>query len=130
MLDFISVKIIAAAQLIMAAGITYFWINWLRTEHNESWLPTGYLEHERCFVYPDSVMSVMMVVSAILLLIGEPLGERLALISGGMMLFLAIIDIAYFAQNGLFAKDRGGRENLGLVILLIIISLLMILRFV
>ncbi len=130
MLDFIDFRIVAAAQLIMAAGIIHFWITWFRKEHNEPWLPTGYVEHERVFVYPDAVMSTLMIVSAILLLMGNPLGERLALVCGGMVLFLTIIDIAYFAQHRMFARERGGRENLSLVIPMVIMSLLLILRFI
>jgi hypothetical protein len=33
-----------------------------------------------------------------------------------MVLFLTIIDIAYFAQHKMFAGERGGKENLSLVI--------------
>lgn len=130
MLNFISLQIVAVAQLIMAAGILHFWIKWFRTDHDQPWLPDGYMEHERCFVYPDSVMSVLLVASAVLLLMGNPLGERLALVCGGMMLFLAIIDVAYFKQNGMFAKERGGKENWGVVIPLATMSLLLILRFI
>lgn len=129
MLEFIDVRIVAVAQLLMAAGTVQFWIKWFRTEHNEPWLPDGYVEHERCFVYPDSAMVVLLVVSAVLLLVGNPLGERLALVSGGMVLFLAIIDIAYFLQHGLFAKANGGKENLALVIPMVVMSLLLVLRF-
>jgi hypothetical protein len=129
MLDFISPKIIAIAQLAMAAGIIRFWFIWFRTEHNEPWLPAGYMEHERVFVYPDSVLSLLMIISAILLFIENPLGNTLTLVCGGMMLFLTIIDIAYFAQHGMFAKERGGAENWGLIIPLAIMSFLMIVRF-
>ncbi len=129
MLDFIDVRIVAVAQIAMAAGIIHFWFNWLRTKHDEPWLPKGYVEHERCFVYPDTVMSVLMVVSAALLLAENPLGQSLTLVCGGMMLFLTVIDTAYFMQNGLFARDKGGLENLGLVLPMIIMSVLMILRF-
>lgn len=130
MLDFINTKIVAVAQIAMAIGIIRFWIIWFRTEHNESWLPTGYMEHERCFVFPDTVMSILMIISAILLFLGNPLGESLTLVCGGMMLFLTVIDIAYFAQNGMFAKKKGGGENWGLVIPMVIMSSLMILRFI
>ena len=128
-LDFVNPKMVAAIQIPAALGIAWFWITWLRTEHDEPWLPTGYLEHERCFVYPDSVLAVLMVVSAILLILGNALGERLALVCGGMMLFLVVIDTAYFLQNGMFSREKGGTENLGLIVALIIVSLLMILRF-
>lgn len=130
MLDFISPKIVAIMQLITSAGIIRFWIIWFRTEHKEPWLPPGYMEHERTFVYPDSVMSVLLIISAVLLFLEKPLGASLTLVCGGMMLFLTIIDIAYFAQHGLFAKDKGGAENLGLVVPMVIMSFLMIGRFI
>ncbi len=130
MLDFISIKIVAAAQVLMAAGTVYFWIKWFGKEHNEPWLPRGYVEHERCFIYPDSVMSVLLVASAVLLLLGNPIGESLALVCGGMLLFLATIDIAYFSQNNMFDRERGGKESWSLVIPMIVMSLLLILRFI
>ncbi len=129
MLDFIDARIVAAIQILVAIGIVRFWMTWLRTEHEEPWLPTGYVEHERCFVYPDSVMAALMVVAAILLFLGSELGERLSLVCGGMMLFLTVIDTAYFLQNGMFAKERGGADHLRLILTLTIVSLLMILRF-
>jgi hypothetical protein len=129
MLDFIDPRIVAAVQILVAIGVARFWTTWLRAEHEEPWLPTGYVEHERCFVYPDSVMAALMVVAAILLLLGNPLGERLTLVCGGMMLFLTVIDTAYFLQNGMFAKEKGGAENLRLILVLAVVSLLMILRF-
>jgi len=67
MLDFINPKIVAVAQIFMAIGIIRFWIKWFRTEQNEPWLPAGYMEHERTFVYPDTVMSILMMISAVLL---------------------------------------------------------------
>ncbi len=130
MIEFINPKIIAVAQIIMAVGMIRFWIIWFRTEHNEPWLPEGYMEHERTFVYPDSVLSILMVISAILLFLEKPLGMSLTLVCGGMMLFLTVIDIAYFAQHGLFAKERGGVENWGLIIPMVIMSFLMIVRFI
>ena len=129
MLDFIDPRIVAAVQILVAMGIARFWTTWLRAEHEEPWLPTGYVEHERCFVYPDSVLAALMVVAAILLFLGNSLGERLTLVCGGMMLFLAAIDTAYFLQNGMFARQKGGAENLRLILILSVVSLLMILRF-
>jgi hypothetical protein len=129
MLDFINPKIVAVVQILTSLGIAQFWTTWLRTEHEEPWLPTGYVEHERCFVYPDSVLAILMVTSAILLFAGNALGERLALVCGGMMLFLLVIDTAYFLQNGMFAKEKGGAAHLRLILTLTVVSLLMILRF-
>lgn len=130
MLDFINPKIVAVTQIIMAVGIIRFWIIWFRKEHKEPWLPRGYIEHERTFVYPDSVLSLLMIISAILLFLEKSLGASLTLVCGGMMLFLTVIDIAYFAQHGLFAKERGGVENWGLIIPMVVMSFLMIFRFI
>jgi hypothetical protein len=130
MLDFINPKIVAVTQIIMAVGIIRFWIIWFREEHNEPWLPPGYIEHERTFVYPDSVLSLLMIISAILIFLEKPLGASLTLVCGGMMLFLTVIDIAYFAQHGLFAKERGGVENWGLIMPMVVMSFLMIFRFI
>jgi hypothetical protein len=130
MLDFIPPGIIAALQLLTAAGIIHFWFNWFRTEHNEPWLPQGYIIHERCFVYPDTVMSVLLVCAAVLLFAKHPLGERLSLVCGGMMLFLAILDTVYFIQNNMLEKDTGRAENLGVIVPLLILGPLMILRFI
>lgn len=130
MLNFINPEIVALAQIAMALGIIRFWFLWFRTEHNEPWLPTGYIEHERCFVYPDMVMASLMIISAILLIFGYPTGKRLTLVCGGLMLFLTVIDTAYFIQNGMLAKNKGGAENWGVIIPAGIMSFLMIFRFI
>jgi hypothetical protein len=131
----ISIKIlhtiVAIAQISMAAGMMHFWYKWFRTEHKEDWLPAGYEEHERVFVFPDTVLSILMVTSAILLLTGKSYGVKLTLICGGMMLFLTIIDIAYFIQHGMLAKEKGGSKNLwGLVVPMIVMSILMTVPFI
>ena len=88
------------------------------------------MEHERVFVYPDCVMSTLMVISAILLFLGKPLGERLTLVCGGMMLFLTVIDIAYFTQHKMFARERDGIANMGLILAMIVMSVVMIFRYI
>lgn len=129
MFDFISPKLLAVAQIATAIGIVRFWITWFRAEHREPWLPVGYVEHEQVFVFPDAVLSVLLVASATLLLLGSSAGATLALVCGGMMLFLSVIDIAYFAQHGMFARKRKGLENWGVVLPLAAMSALLIGRF-
>lgn len=130
MMEFVNIKtVVAIAQVAMAAGIAHFWVKWFRTEHNEPWLPKGYIEHERVFVFSDSVMSILMVISAVLLLSGHRLGESLTLVCGGMMLFLTVIDTAYFYQNGMLSKERNGKENWGLILPMYLMSVLMIAPF-
>lgn len=129
MLDFVDPRLVAVAEIATAAGIARFWFRWFRTEHREPWLPTGYVEHERVFVFPDSLLSVLLVTSAALLILGRPLGAQLALVAGGMMLFLTVIDIAYFAQHRMFARERGGGESWGVVVPLAAVSGLLLARF-
>ena len=130
MLNFINPKFFAGLELLTAAGVIHFWLNWFKTDHNEPWLPEGYVKHEKCFVYPDMVMSFLLIVSAILIFADINLGERLSLVCGGMMLFLSILDTAYFAQNNMFSKETGGADNLLIVIPLFLISLMLIIRFI
>ena len=107
--------IIAGLEVTAAIGITAFWISWFREAHDQEWLPSGYVQHERVFVFPDSVLAALLVVSAVLLVAGEPLGRSLSLVCAGMLAFLGVIDAAYFWQTGLLARDRGGLVNAAVV---------------
>jgi len=110
------VWIVAGLEVTAALGIAVFWVTWLREEHDQEWLPAGYVQHERVFVFPDALLAVLLVVSAGLLVAGEPLGRSLSLVCAGMLGFLGIIDAAYFWQTGLFARERGGVANAAVVI--------------
>ncbi|RMF21693.1 MAG: hypothetical protein D6760_08960, partial [Deltaproteobacteria bacterium] len=107
--------IVPLVQIAVAIGIATFWLNWLRHEQNEPWFPPGFIEHERAFVYPDSICALLLVVSAILSLAGHPLGRSVGLVAGGMLLFLGVIDLAYMLQNGLLARERNGLQHFGIV---------------
>ena len=50
----------------MALGMAIFWVSWLREDHDESWLPEGYVDHEFPFVFTDSIVAVLLVVAALL----------------------------------------------------------------
>jgi hypothetical protein len=73
---------------------------------------------------------VLLVVAAVLLLMDEPLGERLALVAAGMLAFLGILDAAYFTRTGLFARQRDGIANLGVVAGVLLMSAILLVRFV
>lgn len=44
-------------MLATAAGIAIYWATWFRTPHEQAWLPVGYHEHERVFVFPDTLLA-------------------------------------------------------------------------
>ncbi|HEX6517010.1 MAG TPA: hypothetical protein VF049_15700 [Nocardioidaceae bacterium] len=106
---------VATLQLVTALGIAGFWATWFREAHTEPWLPEGYVDHERVFVFPDSLLAGLLTLSAVLAVAEVPLGRTLGLVCAGMLAFLGVIDAAYFAQHGLFARARDGLLNAAIV---------------
>jgi hypothetical protein len=121
--------VVAALELAGAAGFAAFWVVWWRSDHDEDRLPDGYVDHEAPFVWSDSMLAVLLTASAILLLFEEQLGESLSLVAGGMLLFLGVLDAAYFARTGLFAPDRGGVVNALVVIGVLALGSILVVRF-
>ena len=120
-----SALVLAALQLATAAGIVAFWSWWLRADHDTSWWPEGYAEHEKAFVLPDSVLAALLTISAILTFQDRPVGGQLALLAAGMMLFLALIDLAYFVRNRMFVPERDGVGNALLVGWLLVFAIVL-----
>lgn len=118
----IGMWLLALWMIATAGGIAVFWATWFRTPHQEEWLPVGYVEHERVFVYPDSFLSILLVSTAVLTVLDKPAAHELGLLSAGMMTFLGLIDLAYFAQHGMFARERDGLLNAFLVVALLALA--------
>ncbi len=129
MTDDAGLWVIAGLMVVTALGIAGFWLTWFRQEHDQEWLPEGYVDHEAPFVFSDSVLAVVLVVAAVLLVLEESLGERLALVAAGMLAFLGILDAAYFWRTGLFARERDGIANLAVVAGVLTMSLILLVRF-
>ena len=129
MTDDLATWLVAGAQVLAAALIAGFWLTWFRQPHTEPWLPPGYVEHERVFVFPDSVLALVLVTSAVLLVLEEPLGRSLALVATGMLTFLGVIDLAYFARHGMFRREREGPLNLALVVGVLALAAILIWRY-
>ncbi|GBC87716.1 hypothetical protein HRbin12_01733 [bacterium HR12] len=121
--------VVAGLELVAAAAIAAFWLTWRREPHDEPWLPAGYVEHEEVFIAPDSALALVLVASAVLLVLEVPLGRSLALVAAGMLAFLGIIDLAYFARHGMFARERGGVLNAGIVAGVLLLAAILIVRF-
>ncbi len=121
--------VIAALQVIAAVVIAAFWLTWFRQPHDEPWLPVGYVEHERVFVFPDTILAITLVSSAVLSIAEEPLGRSLALVAAGMLAFLGVIDLAYFVRHGMFARERDGLGNLGIVVGVLLLAAILIWRY-
>lgn len=121
--------VIAAWEALTALGIAGFWLTWFRQPHAEPWHPPGFVEHERVFVFPDSTLAALLLLSAALQVTERPLGGSLALVCAGMLAFLGIIDAAYFAQHGMFAKEREGLVNAGIVGAVLSLAFVLVARF-
>ena len=129
MTDDAGIWVIAALELVAALGIAGFWLTWPKEAHDEPWLPTGYVQHEEVFRYPDSILALTLVTSAVLLVLEEPLGASLALVAAGMLTFLGVIDLAYFGKHGMFALARGGLMNAGIVAGVLLLVVILVARF-
>jgi hypothetical protein len=125
-----AVWIVAGLEVVAALGIAAYWITWFREPHDEPWLPGGYVDHEAPFVFTDTILAVVLVVAAVLQVIEKPLGDSLGLIAAGMLAFLGILDLAYFARTGLFKREHDGLVNGGVVAGVLLLSVILILRFI
>jgi hypothetical protein len=121
--------VIAGLEVAAALGIVAFWLTWFREPHDEEWLPAGYIQHERVFVFPDAVLALLLLISAGLLATGQPLGPSLSLVCAGMLAFLGIIDAAYFWQTDLFSRGKGGLVNAAVVLAVLVLSVVLVLAF-
>ena len=121
----VTAGLMALGALVFAA----FWVAWFRQAQDQEWLPSGYRDHETPFVFTDSLLAVLLVAAAVLLVLEEPLGESLALIAGGMLLFLGILDAAYFWRTGLFAPEHEGAANLAIVLAVLAGGIFLIVRY-
>ena len=122
--------ILATLQILTALGIVGYWQVWLRGDHDVTWWPTGYEEHERAFVLPDHVMAALLVISAGLSVSGSVMGAHLALVAAGMLLFLGLIDAAYFARNDMFARDRDGVGNALIVGWVLLLAVVLVVHYI
>lgn len=122
----------AVAALLVLGALVFFayWIIWFRQSHDQSWLPPGYREHESPFVFSDTMLALLLLATAVLLVLEEPIGEHLALVAGGMLVFLGILDTAYFWKTGMFAPEREGYMNLAVVAACLAGGIFLIVRYV
>ena len=125
-----AVWIIAGLEVVAALIIAAYWVTWFREPHDEPWLPDGYVDHEAPFVYTDTILALLLVVAAVLQVFEEPLGDSLGLVAAGMLAFLGVLDLAYFARTGLFKREHDGILNGGVVASVLFLSIILILRFV
>lgn len=122
---------VTAGLMVLGALVFFaYWIIWFHQKHDQPWLPAGYREHESPFVFSDMMLALLLLATAVLLVLEEPIGESLALVAGGMLLFLGVLDAAYFWRTGLFAPEHEGYMNLAVVAAALAGGIFLIVRYV
>lgn len=129
MTDDTTTWVIAALEVVTAVGIAVYWLTWWRQPHEEPWLPAGYVDHEAPFVFPDVMLAVVLVAAAVLQVTEQPLGRTLALIAAGMLTFLGILDLVYFARTDMFKREHEGIANAGVVSGVLLMAVILVVRF-
>jgi hypothetical protein len=119
----------AGLMFLGALVLAAYWVTWFRHAHDQEWLPAGYRDHETPFVLTDTLLALLLVAAGALLLLEEPLGRSLALVAGGMLLFLGILDAGYFWRTGMFAREHEGAANLAIVLAVLAGGLFLVIRY-
>jgi len=122
----------AVAALLVFGALVFFtyWIVWFHQKHDQDWLPPGYREHESPFVFSDMMLALLLLATAVLLVLEEPIGEHVALVAGGMLVFLGVLDTAYFWKTGMFTPEHEGYMNLAVVAASLAGGIFLIVRYI
>ncbi|HEY6796506.1 MAG TPA: hypothetical protein VI248_17660 [Kineosporiaceae bacterium] len=120
-------RLLAGWCAAAAVGIAIYWATWFSTAHTQPWLPTGYVTHERVFIFTDIPMALLLAATAVLLVRGSSRAAPLALFTGGTLAFLGVIDTAYFAQNAMFDPAHDGVANLFIVGVVLALAITLVL---
>ena len=118
--------VLAIFQIIVAIGISAFWVFFFMVENKNPEKEDWYLRHERSFPLPDlGLITICLLVAATGLIAGERFGVFFTIVSGGGLMFLGLIDLAFNLQNGLFkTKNMDAYMSIGIVSIVLIMGIL------
>lgn len=95
-------KTIAVLELLTGIGLILFWIGFFTIGLAPENPPPCYFAYEHSFPLPDIVLAIVLLVSGILLLSGNPRGRKLSLVAAGALIFLGLLDFSFNIQNGVY----------------------------
>ena len=104
----ISPVVLAVVEIVMAVLTIIAWMEHIKGMKVPAWAPEGWAMHIKSIILPDVLMIAAMLASGWMLLIGDQMGIKLAILGGGMLLYLCLLSVSYNVQNGLYASDKGG----------------------
>jgi hypothetical protein len=95
-------KTIAVLELVTGVGVILFWIGFFTIGLAPENPPPCYFAYEHSFPLPDTILSIALIASGILLLNNMEAGRTLALVCSGGLIFLGILDFSFNIQNGVY----------------------------
>ena len=104
----IPVTVLAVVEIIMGVLTIIAWLEHIKGIKAEAWAPEGWAKYIKSIIWPDMLMIVTLFVSGCLLLTGNPMGLKLSLAAGGMLLYLCLLVGSYNIQNRLYPSNKGG----------------------
>jgi hypothetical protein len=101
---------LSALMIVTAIGVIAYWVDFYTrgTVHvvEDEW----YIKFERAFPPADLWMAACALAGAAGLLMEQSYGVVFALLAAGSLIFLALMDITFGVQNGLYRLVRTSRE--------------------
>lgn len=98
--------IIAILEIVLAIGFIGFWGYFFAVELKNPENTEVYLAFEKSFPIPDlGFITPCLLISAIGLLLDEFFGVFFAIVAGGGLIFLGLLDISFNIQNGGYTKS-------------------------
>ena len=105
-----TIIIIDVIELALAVGIIAFWITFFSTDLvniSDPHLKEIYLAFERAFLIPDMYLSLILIMGGIGLLRKMSYGFLFSLLGGASLIFLALLDISFNVQHGIYLIGIG-----------------------
>ncbi len=100
-----------AILLILTAILTiYFWVDFFFKGKVQVTKEAWYVKFESAFPIADFWMSACALLGAAGLLLGQSFGPFFALLAASSLIFLALMDITFNVQNGMYRLIRESRE--------------------
>lgn len=98
--------IIAILEILLAIGFIGFWTYFFAVELKNPKNTEVYLAFEKSFPVPDlGLICPCLFISAVGLLLDQPFGIFFAVVAGGALLFLGLLDISFNIQNEGYTKN-------------------------
>ncbi|MHA1265346.1 MAG: hypothetical protein ACTSRS_08950 [Candidatus Helarchaeota archaeon] len=117
--------IIAILELILAAGIIIFWINFFKVEVHNPNKSEAYFSHEKSFPLADlGWLTPTLIISAIGLFLQERFGVFFTILAGSAAIFLGVLDLSYNIQQRATISQKEFIANLILNLVVLIAGII------